>query len=632
LRRQLTPSLGAGLEDVRVHTDVDAAAAAKELGASAFTSGDDVYLGAGKYQPGTTDGRRLLAHEATHTVQQRRTGAPALQRQAEATTAENPHERLRRLLGEGSGREVVELAEQLTDADRAALAVSTPVERAGLIRILTDLTWTTEREESATVWLLRWGGGHAQVVQYLDLLGYRQKVLDSVDTDALHSEVVALFADADRSKGASVSVAPGASAQQSDVRRVLDVPEPSADEIRALPFASLQQASDADRLRMLQILIELTWSNRGEESRMLDILESSGSGLQVLMNDLTALGLKQRLFDHIDDEANKARFVTLLKPLNDPVLNEDLKVFQRGFWEGVGEGFSGAWEQIKKSFSLEKVWEIVRGLVRPILHPIDSIIDLIDQAQQFIQEPSLYRIVTFLRDLAGFVAMWAAVISGVLGFVGGFLVGLLVTSPVGAALLGASGLVLTVAVVAGELFITFAFIRLILDAIQAGTATTAVEARQSERRIAEDIQLFAVIGALKGIGKFFESIRGPAAEPETTTPDEISDATDAGKDANTDLKSESDATSKAAEQAKADTGVAEPADGVGDGVADTVGDASARAGGGAGSGSPRAAASEGGPRVIRVPVRGGGGGARAGGGMEAAPSEMTITIDEPVKP
>jgi len=56
---------------VRIHTDMNAVQLAKDLNASAFTSGRDVYFNAGRYSPETPDGKSLLAHELTHVVQQR---------------------------------------------------------------------------------------------------------------------------------------------------------------------------------------------------------------------------------------------------------------------------------------------------------------------------------------------------------------------------------------------------------------------------------------------------------------------------------------------------------------------------------------------------------------------------------
>ncbi len=63
-------SLGSDLSDVRLHSNGTAARAADELGAAAFTSGQDIYFGANRYQPGSTPGQALLAHELTHTIQQ----------------------------------------------------------------------------------------------------------------------------------------------------------------------------------------------------------------------------------------------------------------------------------------------------------------------------------------------------------------------------------------------------------------------------------------------------------------------------------------------------------------------------------------------------------------------------------
>ncbi len=55
---------------VRIHTDGKAAESAKAVDALAYTVGKNVVLGAGQYAPETSAGRRLLAHELTHVVQQ----------------------------------------------------------------------------------------------------------------------------------------------------------------------------------------------------------------------------------------------------------------------------------------------------------------------------------------------------------------------------------------------------------------------------------------------------------------------------------------------------------------------------------------------------------------------------------
>ncbi|MFW6126445.1 MAG: DUF4157 domain-containing protein, partial [Chloroflexota bacterium] len=69
-RASLEPRLGADLSDVRVHTDADADDMSRQLNAKAFTTGKNVFFRDGDYQPGTSEGQKLLAHELTHVAQQ----------------------------------------------------------------------------------------------------------------------------------------------------------------------------------------------------------------------------------------------------------------------------------------------------------------------------------------------------------------------------------------------------------------------------------------------------------------------------------------------------------------------------------------------------------------------------------
>jgi len=55
---------------VRIHTDDRAADSARAVNARAYTVGSDVVFGRGQYRPATGDGKRILAHELTHTIQQ----------------------------------------------------------------------------------------------------------------------------------------------------------------------------------------------------------------------------------------------------------------------------------------------------------------------------------------------------------------------------------------------------------------------------------------------------------------------------------------------------------------------------------------------------------------------------------
>ncbi|MDJ0592861.1 MAG: DUF4157 domain-containing protein [Pleurocapsa sp. MO_226.B13] len=80
-RAFMEPRFGHDFSGVRVHTDSHAASTAGELNAQAFTTGQDVFFGSGHYEPHTTKGKSLLAHELTHTIQQQpRTARMPVQR------------------------------------------------------------------------------------------------------------------------------------------------------------------------------------------------------------------------------------------------------------------------------------------------------------------------------------------------------------------------------------------------------------------------------------------------------------------------------------------------------------------------------------------------------------------------
>jgi hypothetical protein len=69
-RAVMEPRFGRDFSGVRVHKDAPAAASARSLHASAYAVGNDVVFASGAYAPSTWEGRRLLAHELTHVIQQ----------------------------------------------------------------------------------------------------------------------------------------------------------------------------------------------------------------------------------------------------------------------------------------------------------------------------------------------------------------------------------------------------------------------------------------------------------------------------------------------------------------------------------------------------------------------------------
>lgn len=88
-QRQMESSFGADFSAVRIHHDARADGLSQALSARAFTTGRDVFFRQGEYNPGTSSGRELLAHELTHVVQQNGTG---LQRKMTVSEPGDPQE------------------------------------------------------------------------------------------------------------------------------------------------------------------------------------------------------------------------------------------------------------------------------------------------------------------------------------------------------------------------------------------------------------------------------------------------------------------------------------------------------------------------------------------------------------
>ena len=70
VRGPMESAIGADFSGVRIHTGSESVQMNRELNAQAFAHGNDVYFGAGKYNPSSASGQHLLAHELVHTVQQ----------------------------------------------------------------------------------------------------------------------------------------------------------------------------------------------------------------------------------------------------------------------------------------------------------------------------------------------------------------------------------------------------------------------------------------------------------------------------------------------------------------------------------------------------------------------------------
>jgi len=165
---------------VRVHTGGSAAASARAVGALAFTHGSDMFFDAGQYAPGTREGRRLLAHELTHVVQQ---GASsplnrALPRSNTATEA-------------SAGHALPVSADQVDVAvirERRAGAIQR--QRHGHVGpVPPELITGTDQIENA------YGGGSLSEVEWRNLLASAEQALGIGDSRAAERNYLRLYRD-----------------------------------------------------------------------------------------------------------------------------------------------------------------------------------------------------------------------------------------------------------------------------------------------------------------------------------------------------------------------------------------------------------------------------------------------------
>jgi hypothetical protein len=486
------PRLGIDLSSVRVHRDPRAAASADAVGARAYTVGSDIVFADGRYAPGTGEGQRLLGHELAHVLQQRGPTSALLARSPAAST-EPPAELVSRMIAEEDYAAICAISDE-------EIAATTPLQRAGMIRVLTDLWWTSAQEEQAIIRLLGHDGQHAAVAEWLDALGYRGRVLDTFQGAQLYGDLVALLgpAPAQARDGGPISAA---------------LSSGSADDVMAIDDFS--SATAMQRVGLLRILLDLGSSNREEESKMLEILLSARPRLGGLMADLTSAGLKEELFDHVDEPENKLKFIGMLEDLHDPTLKEDLAVFKQGvlgsWWDMITGAIASAWESVS-------IPALIMGVLHPILNPIDALVGLFQQVEDLTKDIlDLDKWLTLLRDAMGLIAGWvgalALICTGAAAVFGASVV--LVPGGVSVGVIAASLWADDAAL--GLAFLALAAAKMYVDLAQGVTATT-VRAREKEtRELGEGVSIFALIPifhgmtvAMKGM---LQRFRGTAIDP-----------------------------------------------------------------------------------------------------------------------
>jgi uncharacterized protein DUF4157 len=83
-RAFVEPRFGYDFSHVRIHSSEAAGQSAREVSAQAYTVGNDIVFGSGRFAPETPEGRHLLSHELAHVIQQSGDATPTLQRQPAA--------------------------------------------------------------------------------------------------------------------------------------------------------------------------------------------------------------------------------------------------------------------------------------------------------------------------------------------------------------------------------------------------------------------------------------------------------------------------------------------------------------------------------------------------------------------
>ena len=204
LRWKFETSLDTSLADVRVNTGSDSQAAAASLGARAYATDQDIHFGAGQYDPKSTEGERLIAHEVAHTVQARGGGVGA-QCKLEVSTPGDSHE-----------VEADRAADAMVVGERASVSASgaSPVSRKvsshydGMVTRLsysvTDWAVTDEEAVQVLAWLyqlsiLDFNDTIAQL-RTAGLLERLASNLDTADAAELHRRMAVNESQADEER------------------------------------------------------------------------------------------------------------------------------------------------------------------------------------------------------------------------------------------------------------------------------------------------------------------------------------------------------------------------------------------------------------------------------------------------
>jgi hypothetical protein len=153
-RAEMEEHMGADLSGVNIHTGGVAGEMNENINAKAFTHGQDIYFNNGNYDPKSPEGKKLLAHELTHTMQQKDMVRPKVQRSMKfefqmvkntiwSIDKKGKGEKLERKFGQYGPTEDGDLPAYLTTGQHGGPAMK---EREGYVEAEGELTMKKAKE------------------------------------------------------------------------------------------------------------------------------------------------------------------------------------------------------------------------------------------------------------------------------------------------------------------------------------------------------------------------------------------------------------------------------------------------------------------------------------------------------
>jgi hypothetical protein len=152
VRAYFEPRFAHDFSRVRVHADREATNGAQAVGSLAYTIGDDIVFAPGKYEPATREGRRLLAHELAHVVQQATPGGSgiAIQRDTPKRQGVPPKPtKFYQAITDAIAADDAEMARQLKEK-KYSILVHKPMNYEGL-KALLPLAQAIDEERTADI-------------------------------------------------------------------------------------------------------------------------------------------------------------------------------------------------------------------------------------------------------------------------------------------------------------------------------------------------------------------------------------------------------------------------------------------------------------------------------------------------